>query len=129
MTESSDPPLPTGALPSSALAQPAVTENGGRVELRFSAEHSSETTITYRGRWFFDDQCLEGLLHISAPNEEKKPVGLQIEGVELPEWLNTFTQTLARTSARSALLSGQPFASCPWPRRITRWRKAPSTSV
>jgi hypothetical protein len=86
------------------------------VELRLiqSPQDESDPAL-YAARWFTADQTLEG--EVSASPEG---AGVEVTAPEsLPEWLASFTTTLVSTTARSARKENV------WPRRLTRWRKAP----
>ncbi len=113
-------------LPTSAYAQPAVTEHGGRVELRLAPQFSNETTVCYAARWIFDGTTLEGWAYVDAPDDETNSPRIRIEAPGLVQWLDGFTRTLLRTSARSVLADNPSFSSAAWPRRLTRWRKDPA---
>lgn len=105
--------------PSSApLPEPSPVEYGGRVELRLVQTPEAENVddARYAARWFTADLTLEGEVTISPENSEVK-----VQAPEtLPEWLASFTTTLVRTTARSAKKDNS------WPRRLTRWRRAPA---
>jgi len=99
--------------PNSSWAAPAPVEHGGRVELRLSAQ--KDGTVRYLARWYTADEKLDGSVSVST--EDKR---VEVNSPEtLPEWLQSFTTSLVRTTARNAETSGD------WPRRLTRWRKAP----
>ncbi len=102
-----------------ALPEPSPVEHGGRVELRLITAPSDESPSAHYGaRWFTASQKIEGLVTIALSD---KPV-VSLEASEpLPEWLGTFTTTLVRTTARQAVKENT------WPRRLTRWRAAPSS--
>ena len=111
---------------SSSLAEPAVTEHGGRVELRFSAERCTTGTVVYAARWFVAGVVHEGWAQIDASSTPQTAPTVQITAEALPGWLASFTETLLRTSARTVLGAGVDFDRAPWPRRLTRWRAAPA---
>jgi hypothetical protein len=109
--------------PPSALPEPSPVEFGGRVELRLVSTGDAQGATLYAARWFTADQDLEGEVSISQPaNSEapKAPEVLVSSPEALPEWLSSFTTTLVRTTARNAQKENS------WPRRLTRWRKAPA---
>lgn len=97
----------------STWAAPAPVEHGGRVELRLS--HEGDGTKRYLARWFTANEQIDG--EVSVNTEDKRVAIAAPES--LPEWLESFTTSLVRTTARQAEQSGT------WPRRLTRWRKAP----
>jgi hypothetical protein len=106
--------------PSAPLPEPSPVEYGGRVELRLvqSPEAESAEDARYAARWFTADLTLEGEVTISPEGTQVK-----VEAPEaLPDWLESFTTTLVRTTARSAKKDNA------WPRRLTRWRRAPAES-
>lgn len=108
-----------GAVPASehgVYAAPAPLEQGGRVELRLLSVEEEGTEALYGARWFTADQQLEG--RVSILMSDRPEVTLTAPD-NLPEWLGAFTTTLVRTTARSAVTDQV------WPRRLTRWRKAP----
>ena len=115
----------------SSLAQPAVTKHGGRVELRWSQERTSDDSVCYFARWFIseragtDGDALTGWVYVHAPQPGAKAPLVVIEQSELPDWMENFTTTLLRTTARGALVDGAAFGRGNWPRRLTRWRKDP----
>jgi hypothetical protein len=98
------------------LPEPSPVEFGGRVELRLlRAPAQDSDQALYQARWFTADLSLEGEVSISLPAAQ-----VDVRAPEdLPEWLGQFTTTLVRTTARSAQKDNS------WPRRLTRWRKAP----
>jgi hypothetical protein len=101
--------------PPSPLPEPSPVEFGGRVELRLIDSPGGEPGPTrYAARWFTADQKLEGEVAISSGTQ------VSVHSPEnLPAWLGSFTTTLVRTTARQAQKDNS------WPRRLTRWRKAP----
>jgi hypothetical protein len=102
--------------PHSHLPEPSIVEHGGRVELRLSRDSEAPGAVAYDARWFTADEQMEGRVVILSGD----PPGVEIQGPQnLPGWLETFTTTLVRTTARSARKDDS------WPRRLTRWRKAP----
>ncbi len=94
-------------------AAPSPVEHGGRVELRLAPQ--DDGTTRYLARWFTADEEMNGTVSI-APEGTSVSVS---SPDSLPEWLESFTTALVRTTARQAEKSGN------WPRRLTRWRKAP----
>lgn len=101
------------------LPEPSPVEFGGRVELRLLHAPGPDTDqACYQARWFTADLSLEGEVSISLPTAD---VDVRAPD-ELPEWLGQFTTSLVRTTARSAQKEKS------WPRRLTRWRKAPDES-
>lgn len=108
----------------SVFAEPAVTKHGGRVELRLLPDEPSQLVTYYLARFFVDDRLIEGKVTIEAPRSEKSHALIQIDAEELPSWLADFTVTLLRTTARSVFAEAGTAAV--WPRRLTRWRKAPN---
>ncbi len=102
--------------PDSGWAAPAPVEHGGRVELRLATEEDG--SVRYLARWYTSEEKLDGA--VSVGTEDKT---VEVESPEsLPAWLESFTTSLVRTTARQAEASGT------WPRRLTRWRKAPNES-
>ena len=100
---------------SHSLPQPSPVKHGGRVELRLQTASNNQPVI-YAARWFLLDRLFEGAVTISLQDE----ILVKVSSNEpLPEWLDKFTITLARTTARSA-------KSDQFPRRLTRWRAAPN---
>lgn len=118
---------PKNRAPQDALALPAVTENGGRVELRFAATRTTQTSCVYSARWFAGPCKIEGTVTIFAPVGSTKIPSVGIEAESLPEWLGTFTVQLVKSTARSVLADQPDFAQAAWPRRLTRWRRADGT--
>lgn len=110
-------------------AAPAPVEYGGRVELRLLSSKDAEGRTVYGARWFTADLELDGQVTI-LPSE--RPVVTVDAPPDLPSWLEAFTTTLVRTTARSTQKGSTPTddaapepADPVWPRRLTRWRKAP----
>lgn len=99
--------------PNSSWAAPAPVEHGGRVELRLA--QTEDGSVRYLARWYTASDQIDGEVSVSA---EDKHVAVESPDT-LPEWLESFTTSLVRTTARQAEASGS------WPRRLTRWRKAP----
>lgn len=119
------PADPKDRPPESALAQPAVTEHGARVELRFSAAQSNATRCTYNARWFIGAEQVDGAVTIAAPAPgAKTSPSIELTAPELPPWLSTFTVQLLKVTCRSVLAEEPDFARALWPRRITRWRNS-----
>jgi len=112
--------------PKSTLAQPAVTEHGGRVELRWDAPAVTAQSVAYTARWFLGATLIEGSVVVHAPDSTAKALRIELQAPDLPEWMVTFTQNLLRTTARSLPSYGATFHEAAWPRRLTRWRKSPS---
>lgn len=103
--------------PSSApLPEPSPVEYGGRVELRLTqVPEGDEREAVYAARWFTAELSLQGEVSVSSSG-----TSVEVEAPEeLPDWLGQFTTTLVRTTARTAAKESA------WPRRLTRWRKAP----
>lgn len=101
---------------SEALPEPSPVEHGGRVELRLD-QSTEDNTVRYNARWFTADEKIEGQVEIG----EGQPPAINVRPSEtIPEWLNKFTVTLVRTTARTAAKENS------WPRRLTRWRAAPT---
>lgn len=98
--------------PGAAWAAPSPVEHGGRVELRLVEQ--DDGTTRYAARWYTADEKLDGEVKITSG-----PLVTIESPATLPEWLGSFTTTLVRTTARQAEKEGS------WPRRLTRWRKAP----
>jgi hypothetical protein len=97
---------------------------GGRVELRLSRQQDDE--VVYAARWTTPAGTWEGelivseagTLRVAAGDVESEPTA---EHGTPPAWLLEWTQQLVRTTARSARSSDRVV----WPRRLTRWRRAP----
>jgi hypothetical protein len=115
---------PKDRAPDGALALPAVTENGGRVELRLAAAQTEETRCVYGARWFVGPRMVTGSVTIAAPVAGTKIPHVSIEADDLPDWLSTFTVQLVKSTSRSVLSDQPDFSKAAWPRRLTRWRRA-----
>jgi len=115
---------PTDHDPESALAEPAVTEHGGRVELRLVTDQTDATHCTYSARWFIGSTKVTGTVTIQAPPSGAKVPTVTLEADELPDWLCSFTTQLVKLTCRSVLLDQPDFEKAVWPRRLTRWRRA-----
>jgi hypothetical protein len=83
------------------------------VELRLVEQ--GDGTTRYAARWFTADEQINGEVSVRVDDNQ---VAIDSPG-SLPEWLSSFTTALVRTTARQAEKEGN------WPRRLTRWRKAP----
>lgn len=102
-----------------AVAQPARTTGGARTELRLVETHTAGAE--YEARWYLgrsaDDEA-DGAhpdAHGAATIDATGNVTIAVADGHLPGWLQTFTEKLLRTTARS--VQGGRF-----PRRLTRWR-------
>ena len=107
---------------------------GGRVELRLrpspeaapadladaaSPEAGSAPVAIYVARWATSERTWDGEIQVDADGR----VQIRAADPPPPAWLTEFSAQLLRTTARSVL-----GGSAPWPRRLTRWRAAPTTS-
>lgn len=115
---------PKDRLPDSALALPAVTENGGRVELRLVPAQTNDTRCVYSARWFVGPRMVTGSVMIAAPAPGTKLPHITLEAGDLPAWLGSFTTQLIKLTCRSVLADQPDFSKVAWPRRLTRWRRA-----
>lgn len=88
---------------------------GGRVELRLDRQDGEEAV--YGARWTTPTGTWQGELFVSAAGS----VRVSVQGEEPPPWLLEWTQQLLRTATRSARAEERVI----WPRRLTRWRRAP----
>lgn len=104
--------------PPSTLAAPAVTTNGGRIELRLQQE-LSDGTVEYDARIFLGRDQPENLW---LAHFVRQPDGTLLVSSKdtrpIPDWVMKYAKTLLQLAARSSEQKG-------WPRRLTRWRKGP----
>ena len=119
------------------LPDPSPLTEGGRIELRLiepafgpgptsserdSTEPSTATPdpelplASYEARWFSPGAVFLGTAQIDAHGEAVVHCG----DPNAPRWLLDWTGALLRLLARDHA------ADTPWPRRLTRWRKAPA---
>lgn len=102
-----------------AVAQPARTTGGARTELRLV--DTDAPGAEYEARWYLGrpgpsgDETDQPDAHGTASVSPAGEVTIAVLGGQLPNWLQTFTEKLLRTTARS--VQGGRF-----PRRLTRWR-------
>ena len=101
-----------------AWADPPVTEHGGRVELRLQSPASAAEAL-YSARFF------EGASDKTEPRRVELKVTRdgQVSPISAGDppspWLLDFAQAVLKIAARNLGTQG-------WPRRLTRWRKAPN---
>jgi hypothetical protein len=103
----------------SAVAQPARTTGGARTELRLI--DTQAPGAEYEARWYLgraahdDTDGAQPDAHGVATIGATGNVTITVAEGHLPDWLQTFTEKLLRTTARS-VQEGR------FPRRLTRWR-------